>query len=176
MPDIPASKRVLLTTPRFQVVEVQQQTPSGGAVPKQVILHPGAVLIVPLLEGNRVCLIRNERVAVGKNLIELPAGTIEPPDEPAATARRELKEETGFTATSWRELSGFYMSPGILRERMHVFVADGLSAGDPSREAGETIDNMIVPWEEAIAMALRGDIEDAKTICGLMVWDRVRSR
>jgi ADP-ribose pyrophosphatase len=121
-------------------------------------------------------LIRNERVAVGKNLIELPAGTIEPPDEPGATAKRELKEETGFTATSWRELPGFYMSPGILCERMHVFVAEGLSAGDPSREAGENIDNLIVPWEEAIAMVLRGDIEDAKTICGLMIWDRVRSR
>lgn len=174
MPDFPASKRVLLSTPRFQVVEVQQPNPSGGMVPRQVILHPGAVLIIPLLEGNRVCLIRNERVAVGKNLIELPAGTIEPPDEPAATARRELKEETGFTATSWRELPGFYMSPGILRERMHVFVADGLSAGDPSREAGEMIDNLIVPWEEAIAMVLRGDIEDAKTTCGLMLWDRLR--
>ncbi len=173
MPNPPAS-RVLLNTPRFQVVEIQQKTSGGGTHPRQVILHPGAVLIVPLLEGNRVCLIRNDRVAVGKTLIELPAGTIDPPDEPRATALRELKEETGFTATSWRELPGFYMSPGILCERMHVFVAEGLSAGDPAREAGETIDNLIVPWDEAIAMVLRGDVEDAKTICGLLLWDRLR--
>ena len=174
MPETPASPRILLSTPRFQVVEVQQRTADGGAKPRQVILHPGAVLIIPLLEGHRVCLIRNERIAVGKTLIELPAGTIDPPDEPADTAIRELKEETGFTATNWRELPGFFMSPGILCERMHVFVAEGLSAGDPAREAGENIDNLIVPWDEAIAMAERGEIEDAKTICGLLMWDRLQ--
>jgi ADP-ribose pyrophosphatase len=164
----------LLTTPRFQVVEVQQRTPDGQSTPRQVILHPGAVLIIPILEGNRVCLIRNERVAVRKTLIELPAGTIDPPDQPRETALRELKEETGFTADSWRELPGFYMSPGILAERMHVFVAEGLTAGNPSREAGENIDNLIVPWDEALSMALHGDIEDAKTLCGLLMWDRLR--
>lgn len=174
MPDRPASPRVLLKTPRFEVVEVEQRTADGGTRARQVILHPGAVLIIPLLEGNRVCLIRNERVAVGKTLIELPAGTIDRQDPPGVTAVRELKEETGFTATSWRELPGFFMSPGILCERMHVFVAQGLSAGDPEREAGENIDNLIVPWDEAIAMVERGEIEDAKTICGLLVWDRLR--
>jgi ADP-ribose pyrophosphatase len=174
MPDDSPVSRVLLKTPRFDVVEVQQHTAEGGTRPRQVILHPGAVLILPLLEENRVCLIRNERVAVGKTLIELPAGTIDPPDPPRETAMRELKEETGFTATSWRELPGFFMSPGILRERMHVFVAEGLSAGDPAREAGENIDNLIVSWDEAIAMVERGDIEDAKTICALLLWDRIR--
>lgn len=174
MPEPDANPRVLLSTPRFSVVEVHQRTADGGAVPRQVILHPGAVLIIPLLEGNRVCLIRNERVAVSKTLIELPAGTIDPPDAPSATAIRELQEETGFTATSWRELPGFFMSPGILRERMYVFVAQGLTAGDPAREAGENIDNLIVPWEEAIGMVERGEIEDAKTICGLLLWDRLR--
>src|SRR5690242_831987 len=132
----PSNGRILLQTARFDVVEVEQQTQDGKLVPRQVILHPGAVLIVPVVDGDRVCLISNERVAVGKKLIELPAGTIEPPAPPSDTAIRELKEETGFTARSWRELPGFFMSPGILRERMHVFVAEGLLPGDPEREAG----------------------------------------
>jgi ADP-ribose pyrophosphatase len=164
----------LLTTSRFEVVEVQQRTAEGGIRPRQVILHPGAVLVIPILEGDRVCLIRNERVAVEKTLIELPAGTIEPPDPPAETAIRELREETGFTARSWRELPGFFMSPGILCERMHVFVAQGLTAGDPARESGENIDNLIVPWEQALRMIDRGEIEDSKTISGLLMWDRLR--
>ena len=176
MPDRLASPRLLLKTSRFEVVEIEQRTADGGARPRQVILHPGAVLIIPLLEGDRVCLIRNERFAVGKTLIELPAGTIDRQDPPSITAIRELKEETGFTATSWRELPGFFMSPGILCERMHVFVAQGLSAGDPEREAGENIDNLIAPWDEAIAMVECGEIEDAKTICGLLTWDRLRGR
>ncbi len=168
--------RVLFAASRFDVVEVSQQTADGKTVQWQVVRHPGAVVIVPLLEENRVCLIRNERVAVGKTLIELPAGTIDPPERPAATAIRELQEETGFTAATWRELPGFYMSPGILSERMHVYVAQGLSAGEHAREEGENIDNFIVPWEEALRLAERGEIEDSKTLCALLMWDRLRQR
>jgi ADP-ribose pyrophosphatase len=168
------SARLLLETSRFRVVEVDQRTADGGVRARQVVLHPGAVLIIPMVDGDHVCLIRNERVAVGKTLIELPAGTIDPPDPPRATALRELEEETGYTAARWRELPGFFMSPGILRERMHVFVAEELTAGDPRREAGENIDNLVVPWRDAMSMALDGAIEDAKTLCGLLLWDRLR--
>lgn len=174
MPPTDENQRVLLTASRFRVVEAEQRTADGGIVPRQVVIHPGAVVIVPVCDGDRVCLIRNERVAVRKTLIELPAGTLEPPEPPAECAARELQEETGYTASAWRELSGFFMSPGILCERMHVFVAQGLTAGTPAREAGENIDNLIVPWAEALAMIDRGEIEDAKTICALLVWDRRR--
>ncbi len=176
MPDHSQHRRVLLKGLRFEVVEVDQPTADGQLRPRQFVAHPGAVVILPLLEGNRVCLIRNERVAVGKTLIELPAGTIDPPEPPSATAPRELKEETGFTAQRWRELPGFYMSPGILSERMHVFVAEGLAAGDHAREEGENIDNLIVPWADALQMADNGDIEDAKTLCALLLWERLRPK
>lgn len=166
--------RVLFSASRFRVVERRQLTEDGHVVTRQVVLHPGAVVIVPLVEQNCVCLIRNERPAVDKTLIELPAGTLEPPERPQDCAVRELREETGFTAVRWQELPGFYMSPGILCERMHVFVAEGLTAGDPAREAGEQIDNFIVPWEEALAMIDRGAIEDAKTVAALLAWDRRR--
>ena len=123
----PAPPRVLLQTPRFDVVEMCQATRTGGVRARQVVLHPGAVVILPMVDDDQVCLIRNERVAVGKTLIELPAGTMEPPATPQEMAIRELKEETGYAAARWRQLPSFYMSPGILREQMHAFVAEGLS-------------------------------------------------
>jgi ADP-ribose pyrophosphatase len=174
MPPTPDDEPVLFTASRFRVVERRQRTHDGRVLARQVVLHPGAVVIVPLLDDGRVCLIRNERVAVGKTLIELPAGTLEPPEPPHLAAIRELREETGFEARTWQELPGFYMSPGILCERMHLFVAQGLTAGNPAREAGENIDNVVVSWNDALAMVDRGEIEDAKTICGLLIWDRMR--
>jgi ADP-ribose pyrophosphatase len=166
--------RLLFTASRFRVVERKQPMPDGRTVTRQVVLHPGAVVIVPMVDASHVCLIRNERVAVEKTLVELPAGTLELPEPPYLCAVRELREETGYAAVQWHELPGFYMSPGILCERMHVFVAEDLTAGDPAREAGEQIDNLVVSWDDALAMIDRGEIEDAKTIAALLAWDRRR--
>ena len=166
--------KLLLQASRFRVVEHAQTLGNGQVVTRQFVVHPGAVTIIPLLEGDRVCLIRNYRIAVGKPLIELPAGTIDNDEPPAVTAARELQEETGYTAARWRELPPFFMSPGILNERMYLFVAEGLTQGNTAREAGEDIDNLIVPWQEAVAMAERGEIEDAKSLVGILQWDRLR--
>jgi ADP-ribose pyrophosphatase len=166
--------RLLFSGQRFAVVERLQTHRDGTLGPKQVVVHNGAVVIVPMVDDEHVCLIRNERVAVRKSLIELPAGTLEPPEPPAETAPRELREETGYSARTWTELPGFFMSPGILCERMHVFVAEDLTPGDPAREVGENIENLVVPWEEALAMIDRGEIEDGKTVAALLAWDRRR--
>ena len=172
---MPQRLTILLTTPKFRVVEhVLPPTGDRPEVRRQVIEHPGAVTIIPLVEGDRVCLVRNFRVAVGQTLVELPAGTLEPAEPPQETAIRELREETGYTAQRWRELPAFFMSPGILHERMHLFVAEGLTAGPPAREAGEEIENLVVPWREAVAMAERGEIEDAKSLVGILLWERLR--
>ncbi len=161
---------------RFHVLE-HKGIDDGSSEPllRHTVQHPGAVAIVPLLEGDRVCLIRNHRIAVGKSLIELPAGTLEPLEAAQQTAERELREETGYRATRWREMPSFFMSPGILNERMYLFVADGLVAGPPAREAGEEIDNYIVSWSEAVAMAQSGEIEDAKSLVGILLWERLRN-
>ena len=174
---MPQPPTVLLTTPKFRVVE--HILPPVGKRPelrRQVIEHPGAVTIIPLVDAVRVCLVRNYRVAVGQTLIELPAGTLEPNEPPRETAKRELREETGYTAERWRELPAFFMSPGMLHERMHLFVAEDLTPGPPAREPGEEIDNLVVPWSEAVAMAERGEIEDAKSLVGILLWERIRGR
>ena len=164
----------LLQTRLFRVVRHSEQTPDGRQHTREIILHPGAVAIVPLLPDGRVCLIRNRRIAVGQTLIELPAGTLEPGEDPADTARRELAEETGYQAAEIRHLHDFWMSPGILRERMHLYVATGLTPGPTQFDAGEQIEPLLVAWEEALAMAFDGRIQDAKTLVGLLYYDRGR--
>ena len=172
---MPKQPEVLLTTKRFRVVRKVVTSPSGKTHTHETIEHPGAVTLLPMLDDNRVCLIRNFRPAVGQTLIELPAGTLEAGEEPIETARRELAEETGYRAGKLVPLVEFYMSPGILSERMHLYVATELTAGDLELDAGEEIDNTIVPWADAVRMALDGTIQDAKTIVGILFYDRIRT-
>ncbi|MCA9230936.1 MAG: NUDIX hydrolase [Planctomycetales bacterium] len=169
--------KTLLTTSRFDVVEhLIETSPDQPAVRRQVVVHPGAVVIVPMVDADHVCLIRNHRVAVGKTLVELPAGTLDRDEPPRDTAIRELQEETGYIARHWQELPPFFMSPGILNERMHLFVAQDLAPGEPAREAGEEIENLVVDWQEAVRMAESGEIEDAKSLVGILLWDRLRQK
>lgn len=163
---------LLLETRRFCVVRRTQPLPGGGFDTRELILHPGAVTIVPLIEANKVLLIRNRRLAVNDTLWELPAGTLEPGEEPAETACRELAEETGYRAGEISLLHSFWMSPGILRERMHLFVARRLSRGKVHLDIGEQIEPCIVAWNEALEMARSGQIQDAKTLVGLLWCDR----
>jgi len=165
---------LLLEASKFRVVRESAATPSGKTKNREVIRHPGACVILPLLDDGRVCLIRNWRIAVQQTLIELPAGTLEPPEPPEKTAERELIEETGFRAKNIEFLHAFFLSPGILDEKMHLYLATGLTAGAPAREEGEEIENWLVPWDEAIAMIFRREIQDAKTIVGLLWVDRLR--
>lgn len=166
--------QTLLETKKFTVVRETVQTPAGKEKTREIVRHPGACVIVPLLDDGRVCLIRNFRIAIRETLIELPAGTLEPPELPAATAERELIEETGYRAAKIELLHAFYASPGFLDEKMHLFVATGLTAGEPQREEGEEIENLLVPLKQAIEMIFRGEIQDCKTIAGLLWVERLK--
>lgn len=172
-----ASKRileseVLLVTSRFRVERVTQQLANGQRHSREVVKHPGAVVILPLLPDGSICLIRNYRVAVERELLELPAGTLEPNEPPIETARRELTEETGYRCTQIEALCEFAMSPGILDERMYAFVAKGLVAGDAAREIGEQIENYVVSPQELEQLLRSGQIEDAKTLATLLYYLR----
>jgi ADP-ribose pyrophosphatase len=165
---------ILLETSRFRVVREGRQTDRGQAYTREYVDHPGAVTIIPLVDDDHICLIRNYRLAVHETLIELPAGTLDPGETPAETARREITEETGYRAGEIELLSAFWMSPGILNERMWLFAARDLTPGKPHREANEEINNLVVTWSEALRMVREGEIQDAKTIAGLLLYDGLR--
>lgn len=166
--------QLLLQTSKFRVVRETQTTPGGRTKAREIIRHPGACVIVPLLDDGRVCLIRNYRIAAGQTLIELPAGTLEPPEPPHIAAERELIEETGFRAKKIEFLHAFFLSPGILDEKMHLYLATGLTAGETAREEGEEIENWLVPFDDAVGLVFNGQIQDAKTIVGLLWVDRLK--
>lgn len=169
MPDNP---EVLLKTRRFDVVRLSYRTGDGAVHTREVARHPGAVTILPIFDDGSVCLIRNYRVAVDQTLIELPAGTLEAGEEPVVTAARELEEETGYQAATVRQLCEFYMSPGVLSERMVLFLATGLKSGPARLEGGEQIEPFVVAWQEAMSLIKRGEIRDAKSLAALLWYDR----
>ncbi|MEE8460170.1 MAG: NUDIX hydrolase [Phycisphaerales bacterium] len=147
---------------------------SRGLVSREVVRHPGAVLIVPQLDGNRLALVRNYRVAVKQRLWELPAGTLEPGERPQIAAGRELEEETGYRAAVIEHLGDFYTSPGFCDELMRVFTAERLEFVGQRLEPHEDIEVGVVTVDEAIAMIDDGRIIDGKTIAALYLWMRRR--
>jgi ADP-ribose pyrophosphatase len=165
--------RELLRLSRFRVVSLRHQV-GDRVVEREVVRHPGAVTIIPLVDSQHICLIRNYRAAVDETLIELPAGTLEPGEDPQRTAERELAEETGYRAGSCRLIHEFYLSPGILDEKMRLYLATGLTAGDTQREVGEQIENWVVSWDEALELVRTNQIRDAKTIVGLLFYNQLR--
>ena len=161
--------RELLQAKKFRVVERTEQRVSGS-VRQEIILHPGAVAILPVVDAEHLCLIKNRRMAVETTLVELPAGTLEMGEEPHAAAVRELREETGYTAEEIIPFGECFMSPGILQEKMFFFIARGLTSGESALEDDEQIETQIVTRKEAMAMVLDGRISDAKTIVGLLLY------
>lgn len=150
--------------------------PNGRSVQRELIEHPGAAVVMPLFDDGRVLFEDHYRASVGGNLLELPAGTLEPGEEPLECARRELAEETGLSAREFIHLATFYSSPGILTERMYCYLARGLSAGEANLEDGEVIEPVEIPLDEALEMAASGGLEDAKTIATLFLADAFLKR
>jgi ADP-ribose pyrophosphatase len=146
----------------------------GTTAEREVVIHPGAVALVPMVDGGHVCLVENHRYSVGKTLLEVPAGTIDPGESPEVTAKRELVEETGYRAGRIRRLRDWYVSPGVMTERMYLFLCEDLQTGPPQHQPDERLRPVVVPWEEALAMAADGRIEDAKSILALMICDQCR--
>lgn len=167
---------ILLEATKFRVVRKYQVDSSGRQHAREIVEHPGAVAIIPRLDDGRICLIENQRAAVGKTLLELPAGTLEPGEHPAETARRELAEETGYRAGMIEQLSAFYTSPGILDERMYLFLATQLEEGTMGLEAGEVIEPRPTEPEKIMEWIRSGAIEDGKTLVGLLWYFTLLSR
>ncbi len=151
---------------------VTVRTPAGKTLQREVVRHPGAVVIVPVLDSGEVVLIRNHRIAIGKALWECPAGTLEPPEHPDQCAHRELIEETGYRAATMRPLGWFYTTPGFTDEKMHAFVARRLSEVGQQLEEDENITVEPVPARRAIEMIEQGELTDAKSMLSLLLAER----
>ena len=143
-----------------------------GPNEREIVEHPGAVAIVAVDRDDNVVLVRQLREPARKELLELPAGTLDEDEQPEACARRELQEETGLTGGRWRALGRFWTTPGFCRELMHVFVAEGVEEGDAAQEDDEQIELVRIAVREAEARI--GELEDAKTIAGLLLYLRSR--
>ncbi len=168
----PISRRVVHTGRRIQVAVDTLTTSSGQTVARDVVLHPGAVAVLPVVDRERIVLLRNYRFVVGETLWEVPAGTCEPPEPVEETARRELEEETGYHAECWTSCGFIYASPGVLDEKLHLFIAEGLRAGPARPEPDEQLEPKVVYLSEAVAMCLDGRIKDAKTVALILRWER----
>lgn len=157
-------------------VEVLSWTAAGGQmIRREVVRHPGAVLVVPRLDRDRLVLVRNFRVAVGEHLWELPAGTLEAGEEPDHAAGRELEEETGYRAGELDPLGEFFTSPGFCDELMRVFVADDLEWVGQRLEPHEEIEVAVVSRAEVQAMLDDGRIRDGKTMAALAMLQRAEA-
>lgn len=164
-------KQVIYESARLRL-EVHHLIAEGNRYKKEVIVHPGAVVIVPLLAADRIVLIRNRRYALNEVLIELPAGTLQKGEDPMNCAGRELLEETGYLAGRLKPMASFYASPGVLTEKMHVFLAYDLIERRQSLDVGEEIELLPTRLDDAVEMIRTGQIADAKTVATLLAYER----
>jgi ADP-ribose pyrophosphatase len=158
---------------RVDLVLRPVRTRAGGVKKKEVVLHPGAVLILPVLDDGGIVFVRNRRHTVGQTLLELPAGTLERDEagnveDPLICAGRELTEETGYRAAKVEPLGWFYTSPGILTEKMYVFLATGLTAGVQELDDSEQIEVAVLSPEQVRRQISENLLVDAKSIATLL--------
>lgn len=163
----PSEEPILLKGARFNVHAMTLKGRDGKEYQREVIRHPGAVVLLPLIDRDTVVMIKNTRPTVGETLLELPAGTREPQEPVEATAQRELVEETGYRADRLTVIHEFFSAPGICDELMHLFLATDLTAGESDLEPTEEIQNHLASREEILQLIGTGKIRDAKTLVGL---------
>jgi ADP-ribose pyrophosphatase len=158
-----------------KVFSLQRDTviePGGVRADRDIIVHPGSVVVLPIFQDGRVLLIRQYRHTVGDFLWELVAGRKEPKETPVTAARRELIEETGYTAKRFRKLLHVIPTPGFVNEWMWIFAAEGLIQGPAQPEDDEKITPRIFTLKQIDTMIQRGTLRDAKSICGLLFYMR----
>ncbi|MBV9182724.1 MAG: NUDIX hydrolase [Acidobacteria bacterium] len=165
------SSRQVYRGPLFSVTRDVVLEPTGIRVRRDIVRHTGSVVVLAVEESSsrrRVLLEKQYRHAAGKFLFELPAGRIDEGETVLAAAKRELLEETGYSARHWKRILHFWSTPGFVAEPMSLYLARDLRPGQARPENDEVIENTLVPVEKAVAMVMKGKIEDAKTIAGVL--------
>lgn len=154
----------------FHVTENVAVSPDGFEIRRAVVGHNGSAVMMAVDEKKRILLVRQYRLPARKFIWELPAGRIDPGESALQAARRELKEETGYRARNWKKMVSFYPSPGYVEEKMTVYLATGLTAGDATPMDDERIETSWFTPKEIETRIEKGSIIDAKTIVGLYAW------
>jgi ADP-ribose diphosphatase len=150
--------------------------PNGRDATREYVIHPGAVLVVPILADGRLVLERQFRYPVGRVMLEFPAGKIDPQEAPLATAQRELREEAGYTAGTWQRMGTIHPEIGYSTEAIELYLATGLSHVGAQLDEGEFLDVVLMTEGELLAAFDSGEVTDSKTIAALFAWTRFRAR
>lgn len=153
----------------FGVDVVETRLPDGKVRNFDLVRHPGAVTLVPVDDQGNILFVRQYRLGAGQSLLELPAGTLEPDEEPDASAAREIREETGMGAKEIRKLGTFYMAPGYSTEHMHVYLATGLFPDWLEGDEDEFLHVEAIPISRAYEMARSGELTDGKSLASLLM-------
>ncbi len=172
----PLTEDVAWTGRIFNVNRLQVELPDGRRALRDVVRHPGAVAVVALTEEGRICLVRQYRTALGRVTVEIPAGKLDPGEDPLECAGRELLEETGMVAEKMAFLTTIATSDGFCDELIHIYMATGLSFDKSSPDADEFINVDLVEVGELVDAVLDGRIEDAKTVVGALLCDAISRR
>jgi len=149
--------------------------PDGSSAGREVVRHSGGVVVLAIWEGNLI-MVRQYRHPAGCELLELPAGKLEPGEDPRECAIRELEEETGYRAARVIKLGSFYTSPGYSSELLHMYLAHGLTPTAQRLDPGEQLDVVYMPFDEAVTACLGGKIPDAKTALALLTYKNLYSQ
>ena len=160
----------------FSVTEDHAIAPDGFEIKRGIVQHRGSAVMMAVDERRRILLVRQFRLPARQYLWELPAGSIDPGETPLQTAKRELKEETGCRAKSWKKLVTFYPSPGFVAEKMTIYLATGLKEGAATPMDDERIETRWFPAKEVEEMIFGGKILDAKTMTGYFTWKALLRR
>jgi ADP-ribose pyrophosphatase len=160
---------ILLKGRAFAIRRDHLKTPDGRETKFDIIEHGGSVVIVPMDADGNLLFVRQYRHAAGMELLELPAGTLEEDEDPAVCAAREIREETGFAADQIKKIGDFYLAPGYSTEFMHVYLAQELRHDPLEADADEFLSVEKIPLAEALQMAERGEIPDAKSLAALLL-------
>ncbi len=150
------------------------QLSNGKIVSREVVEHRGGVGILPITDENEVLLVKQYRYSYEELLVEIPAGKLEPGEEPFQTGIRELHEETGMNATTYYDLGIDYPSPGYCNEKIHIYVATGLSEIGQKLDEGEFLNVLKIPYEKALEMVYSGELKDSKTVIALLKYDQMK--
>ncbi|HUE00552.1 MAG TPA: NUDIX hydrolase [Bryobacteraceae bacterium] len=158
----------------FRVTEEEATEPGGFHIKRSIVRHVGSAVMMAVDDKKRILLVRQFRLPAARKLWELPAGKLDEGEKPLEAARRELKEETGYQARTWKKLVTFWPSPGYVAEKMTIFLATGLTAGEAQPMDDERIECRWFTRKEIDKMIRKGKIEDGKTMIGFLTWLRYK--